>query len=163
VVGTSTLQPCPCDHLVDVPSTARHEGVVVRETCQPHRGMRADVQTALNNMVAEHCHVVVEDIKFNACATNGCRVYSFMVRSASRHTSALVSTSTILPLWLASLRSATWLRRMQCDGRGVVVWTAATMSLKASYPPRMQRSCADGMIVSSRCKVFTEALILASR
>jgi len=34
-------------------------------------------------------------------------------------------------------------------GRGVVVWAAATMSLKASYPPRMQRSCADGMIVLS--------------
>ena len=25
VVGTSTLQPCPCDHLVDVPTTARHD------------------------------------------------------------------------------------------------------------------------------------------
>jgi len=124
-------------------------GAVVGETYQPHRGMRVDVQTALNNMVAEHCHNVVEDTKSSVCATNGCWVYSFMVWSASRHTDALMSTSTILPLWLASLRSATWLRRMQCNGRGVMVWRTTTMSLKASYPPRMRRSCADGMIVLS--------------
>jgi len=47
--------------------------------------------------------------------------------------------------------------------RSRAVWRTTTMSLKASYPPRMQRSCVCGMIVSSRCKVFTEALILASR
>jgi len=53
-----------------------HAPVTISSTCQPHRGMRVDVQTTLNNMVAEHCHVVVEDTKPSVCATNGCRVYS---------------------------------------------------------------------------------------
>ena len=45
VVGTSTLQPCPCDHLVDVPTTARHDGGGCggdMPTTSWHEGGRAD-------------------------------------------------------------------------------------------------------------------------
>jgi len=63
-----------------------------------HEGGRADhTEQHGRKTIAKHCHVVVEDTKPSVRATNGCWVYSFMVRSASRHTDALMNTSTILP------------------------------------------------------------------